>query len=156
MECISFCLNHFRVIEVLEAQKNRHLKTDRSAIVTRTCFSCSFRPVVSMRATLILNLFICPLELVVPPIGVNLNRGADFSPFRGVCKPPAAQRSAGSSTSGQWERHRKGCTTTVVSAHDVQFAANLLHQRLDNFHSKSFAADRIEFRRGFWPIVRDR
>jgi len=32
MECISCCFNHFRVIEVLDAQKNRHLKTSQSAI----------------------------------------------------------------------------------------------------------------------------
>ena len=41
--------------------------------MTQTCLSRSPRPVVSMRATLILNLFICPLELVVTPIGLNLN-----------------------------------------------------------------------------------
>jgi hypothetical protein len=32
MQCISCCFNHFRVIEVLDAQKNRHLKTSQSAI----------------------------------------------------------------------------------------------------------------------------
>jgi Flp pilus assembly protein CpaB len=54
------------------------------------------------------------------------------------------------------ERHRKACTTILVSARDVQFAANLPHQRLDDFHSESPAADRIELRRQSRPVVRHR
>jgi hypothetical protein len=38
----------------------------------------------------------------------------------------------------------------------VQFAANLPHQRLDDFHSESPAADRIELRRQSRPVVRHR
>ncbi len=55
---------------------------------------------------------------------------------------------------GAVERHRKACTTTVITGCDVQLAANLLHQRLNNFHSKSPAASRIEFRRQ--SVVRHR
>src|SRR5690349_24349624 len=93
MECISCCLNHFRVIELLDAQTNRHLKSGRSAIELKRDTNLSFLLVspCCLDACYLDPKFVhLPARACGPP-----KYGPDFSPFRGACKPPIIQRPAG-------------------------------------------------------------